>query len=251
MDKSNKLVHYKIFEPFSNLVAFTTTKYTFNAISPRFTGDSSSAYNSYRIILAGLLNLPEEQLVFPQQTHTNCVAEIYSIPKSELKETDALISNKPGICICVQTADCVPVLMYDSVQKIIAVVHAGWRGTVNKIVEKTVQKMISGYGSHPQNIYAAIGPSIGPKVYEIGNEVVDSVKNSFSQSEKILIKNNSGKFHFNLWEANKQLLQTNNIPTDNIEVLGECSFELTDKYYSARREGVETGRMVSGLYLKS
>lgn len=251
MDRLNKFVHYKIFEPFSNLVAFTTTKDTLVVNSPRFTGDSVSVYNSNRTILAELLNISDQQLVFPRQTHTSCVAEINNIPESELKETDALISNKPGICICVQTADCVPVLMYDPFQKIIAVVHAGWRGTVNKIVEKTVQKMISGYGSRPQNIYAAIGPSIGPKAYEVGNEVVDSVKNSFSQYEKLLIKNNSGKFHFNLWEANMQLLQVNNIPFDNIEVLGECSFELADKYYSARREGVETGRMVSGLYLKS
>lgn len=251
MDKSTQLVHYKIFESFNNLLAFTTTKHTLNANSPRFTGDSESTYKPNRILLSEILNIPEKQFVFPRQTHTNCVAEIQSIPETEFKETDALITDKAEICICVQTADCVPVLMYDSAQHIIAVVHAGWRGTVNKIAEKAIQKLISKYDSHPENIFAAIGPSIGPKVYEVGNEVVELVRQNFHRSEKLLAANHSGKFHFNLWEANKQLLLTNHIPDKNIEVLGECSYELTGKYYSARREGIETGRMVSGIYLKS
>lgn len=251
MDKSGNLIQYKIFESLKNVVAFTTTKNTLNASSPRFTGDSESIYKSNRMLLAEILNIPEKQFVFPRQTHTSCVAEINNIPQSELKETDALITNRSEICICVQTADCVPVLIYDCAQNIIAVVHAGWRGTVNKIVEKTIQKMNINYRSLPQNIYAAIGPSIGPEVYEVGNEVVDYVRHNFIKTEKLLVKNESGKFHFNLWEANKQLLLSNNIPVENIEVLEECSFELADKYYSARREGIATGRMVSGIYLKS
>jgi polyphenol oxidase len=179
------------------------------------------------------------------------VAEIDAVPESELKETDALITNQSGICICVQTADCVPVIIYDSAQQIISVVHSGWRGTVNKIVEKTVQKMIDNYGSNAKNMYAAIGPSIGPNAYEVGNEVVEMVKQNFTHSEKLLTMNNSGKFHFNLWEANKQLLQASQVPSDNIEILGECSFELADKYFSARRDGIETGRMVTGIYMKT
>lgn len=251
MDKSHNLVNYKIFESFKNVVAFTTTKQTFSENQPRFTGDHPEVYNVSRRNLAQILDLPVEQLVFPRQTHTDCVAEIAVLPETEIIETDALITDQKSICICVQTADCVPVIIYDSKQQIIAVVHSGWRGTVNKIVEKTIQKLIINYHSNPQKLYAAIGPSIGPNVYEVGNEVVDAVKRNFIHSEKLLFKNNSGKYHFNLWEANKQLLLANNIPVENMEVLKECSFELADKYYSARRDGVETGRMVTGIYLKS
>jgi hypothetical protein len=110
-------------------------------------------------------------------------------------------------------------------------------------------KMKSQYNCLPQNILSAIGPSISPDVYEVGNEVVSAVKKSIPNAEKTLIKNSSGKFHFNLWEANRQILLANHVIPDNIEVLGECSFSQTNKYFSARKEGIETGRMVSGIML--
>ncbi len=251
MHNNNNLIHYKIFQPFKNLTAFTTTKQTFQSHNPRFTGNTDLVYRSNRFQLAELLNLSAEQLVFPRQTHTNCVEAVFNIPDTEIKDTDALITNRPGICICVQTADCVPILIFDRQQNVISVVHAGWRGTVTKIVEKTVQKMKFEFNTNPINIIAAIGPSIGPNIYEVGNEVVDAVRERFTHTENLLIKNGSGKFHFNLWEANKQLLLENNVHAENIEILGDCSFELADKYYSARREGFETGRMVSGIYLRN
>ena len=249
MDNLQNLVQYKIFENHKNILAFTSTKQTLNKPNTRFTGDSKKIFQENRKELAAVLDINMSQLVFPQQTHTNCVKEILDIPQSEIAETDALVSNQPEICLCIQTADCVPILLFDPIQKVISAVHAGWRGTVYKIVEVAVQKMISEYNSSPKDILVAIGPSISPEIYEVGDEVVDAAKRSIPNSEKVLFENKSGKFHFNLWEANQQLLLQAGLQGNNIEILGECSYQNSDKYYSARREGIDTGRMVSGIMI--
>ena len=249
MYKKQDLIYYKIFSGFENVIAFTSTKQTFNTLNPRFTGDTPEIFINNRILLAEKLMIKPDQLVFPRQTHTNCVAEISDIPASEIKETDALITNKPGICLCVQTADCVPILLFDPINNVIAAVHAGWRGTVKKIAEIAVQKMVHKYNSLPENIVVAIGPSICPEIYEVDNEVVEEVKKSIPNAEILLHKNSSGKFHVNLWEANRQVLLENGLHENNIEILGECSFTRDDKYFSARKEGIDTGRMVSGIMI--
>lgn len=249
MHNKQELIYYKIFSGFENVVAFTSTRKTFDIKNPRFTGDSPEIYSQNRILLAEKLMIKPDQLVFPRQTHTNCIAEINEIPKSEIKETDALVTDKTGICLCVQTADCVPILLFDPVNNIIAAVHAGWRGTVKKIAEITVQKMVLQYHSSPENIIAAIGPSIGPEIYEVGDEVVEEVRKSIPNSGTLLHKKNSGKYHVNLWEANRQVLLNNGLSEKNIEILGECSFTENGKYFSARKDGTDTGRMVSGIML--
>jgi len=249
MDKNNNLIQYKIFESFKNLRAFTTTKQSLDEENPRFTGVSTELFKNSRKQLATKLGIKLNQFVFPRQTHTNCVAEILKIPETEINETDALVTNQPDICLCIQTADCVPILLFDPVKNVIAAVHAGWRGTVNKIVEVAINKMVDEYHSSPKNILAAIGPSISPEIYEIGNEVVEAVRNSIPNSETTLQKNSNGKFHFNLWEANRQLLLSIGVFSENIEILGECSFKNNNKYFSARKEGIDTGRTVSGVML--
>jgi len=174
MDRS-KLVTYQKFGPYSNLIAFSTTKSTFPGVTNlRFTGGQPELAKENREQLAHVLKIDASQLVFPGQTHTNCVVNLNHIPENEISETDALLTNQPGICLCVQTADCVPVLLFDPVSRVIAAVHAGWRGTVTEIATLTVE---------------------------------------------------------------------------NIEISGECTFKENEKYYSARRDGIETGRIVSGIML--
>lgn len=249
MDKFGNFIQYNLFKQFKNLVAFTTTKQIFNIRNPRFTGNLPEIHRLPRRLLAEMLGIKTEKLIFPRQEHTNCVVELDHIPDDELKATDALITDKTGICLCVQTADCVPILLFDPVKKVIAVVHAGWRGTVKKIVTLTVELMISNYHSNPKDILAVTGPSISPDVYEVGNEVVDAVRKEIPKPEKTLHLNLSGKYHFNLWEANRQLLLKVGISDQNIEIFGECSFTKSDTYFSARRDGTDTGRMVSGIMI--
>jgi len=246
MDK--KLVQYKIFKPFNCLYSFTTTKTTLDEPFPRFTGNTVNTAQ-IKLQLAEKLGIPISQFVFPRQTHTNRVIEINSLPEKEIMNTDALITDKSGICICVQTADCVPVLFFDPVKKIISIAHAGWKGTVKNIAAGVIRMMTLKYRSEPGNILVAIGPSISKTVYEVGSEVTEMVRQSVPNPEVTLYKNARGKFHFDLWEANRQILITNGIQQKNIEISGECSFLLQEKYFSARRDGKETGRMVSGMFL--
>ncbi len=246
----NGLVFFKIFEPFKkDLLAFSTTKKALNHATPRFTGDSPEVYQRSRENLAKILDIQHNQLVFPRQTHTNCVVDIDDVLKTEISETDALVTKKQGICLCVQTADCVPILLFDPVKRVISAIHSGWRGTIKKIVEVAVLKMKDIYGSSPENILALIGPSIGPGVYEVGDEVVKKARENIPNAENTLHENLKGTFHFNLWEANQQLLLNIGLRGKNIEIAGECSFIEDKKYFSARREGVNTGRIVSGIML--
>ncbi len=246
----NNFIRYSIFADIDRLEAFTTTKSSLQQRAVRFTGDDQQFYSDNRNELAALLGIHTDQLVFPRQTHSSSVCTIENIPEKEILETDALITKSTGLCLCVQTADCVPVLLVDPGKRVIAAVHAGWRGTVGKIVTNTVQKMEKEFDCNPAKIRAAIGPSIGPEVYEVGPEVVEAARKAVPDAEKTLSRNVSGKYHFNLWEANKLLLIEAGVSENRIEVLEHCSFSDKDKYYSARREGVNTGRMVSGIMLR-
>ncbi|RIH65681.1 peptidoglycan editing factor PgeF [Mariniphaga sediminis] len=249
MDKH--LISYPIFDSFKEIKAFTTLRQTFPGNEmPRFTGNRGQGTQENRENLAGMLGITAKQLVFPRQTHTDCVARILRLPEKELQETDALVTNQPEICLCVQTADCVPVLLFDTKRKTIAAIHAGWRGTVQKIVEKAVRKLTASYKTSPSDILAVIGPSIGPEVYEVGTEVVEAALENIPNASSSLKKNVWGKFHFNLWEANRQILLDTGLSSPNIQIFGECTFHEKEKYFSARREGIETGRLVSGIMLK-
>jgi len=246
----DKLIQYKLFQPHKNIVAFTTTKESIDTEMARFTGDAASIYADNRAQLASLLGIEIERLIFPRQTHSNTVCKLDDIPEHEISDTDALVTNSPGLCVCVQTADCVPILLFDPENEVVAAVHAGWRGTVSKIVAETVKQMKDQYSSSEKNILAVIGPSIGPEIYEVGNEVVAAARASIPGAEHTLQKNSSGKYHFDLWEANRRILLNCGLSETNIEVLAECSFQTDDKYYSARRDGVDTGRMVSGIMVR-
>lgn len=250
MHKKHNFIQYPIFDAFNNLVAFTSTKQSFNTEKTRFTGDTPDIFEENRIHLAKMLGIEVRQLIFPRQTHTNCVAEIAEIPECELKETDALITDKTGICICVQTADCVPVLLFEPEKCVIAAIHAGWRGTVKKIAAETVQKMVSNYQCDPAKIVAAIGPSISPAVYEVGSEVTDAIHQSIPNPDKVIHPKETGKHHVDLWAANREVLIEAGLKPENIEIAEECSFTDTERFFSARKEGADTGRMVSGIMIK-
>ena len=244
MDRNRNLIRYDIFQPFTNIYAFTTTKSTLPVERVRY---SNMPENKAK--LAEILALKTDQMVFPDQTHSSCVAAIHEVPDAVISETDALVTNQSGLCLCVQTADCVPVLLFDPVAKVIAAIHAGWRGTVGGIVANAVSKMTTNYGALPENIVAAIGPSISPEIYEVGDEVVAAARKSIPNVETTLHKNGKDNYHFNLWEANRQMLLKSGVVQQNIQILGACSFSEAEKYYSARREGADTGRMVSGIMI--
>ena len=230
---------------------FTSTKQSISITCPRFTGDSPKIYSNARKKLGNVLGIDPHYLVFPRQTHSNNIEIIHQVPKEEIKNVDAMITNVPGICLCIQTADCVPILLFDPVKKVIAVVHAGWRGTVRKILFHTVKRMNKEFRCKPENIVVTIGPSISQRKYEIGKEVIYEIKKIMDNPDLVLIyRKKSEKAYLDLWEANRLQLLEGGLSNENIYVSSICTFTDSDHFFSARRQGIETGRIVTGIILK-
>lgn len=201
-------------------------------------------------LLAGVLDIEKEQMVSPKQTHSKNIGVVTSA-KDIFPNTDALITNVAGICIFVRTADCVPILLYDPVQKAIAAIHSGWKSTLQEISRHTIDRMQKEYDTKPGNLIAGIGPSIGPDVYEVGPEVIKKFQNQFRYDNYIVPIKNSDKGLLNLWKINHQILIDSGIPEKQIEIAEMCTYSNPDLFYSARRDGVKTGRLATGIMLKN
>lgn len=200
-------------------------------------------------LLAGVLDIDKRQLVSPKQTHSKNIGIVTS-SSDIFSDTDALITNIPGICIFVRTADCVPILLYDPVQKVVAAIHSGWRSTLQEISKHSIELMQKEFGTQPKDLIAGIGPSIGPDVYEVGPEVVEQFVNYFTFDNYITPVKNSDKGLLNLWKINHQILIDSGVPEKQIEVAGMCTYSNPDLFYSARRDGVNSGRLATGIMLK-
>ncbi|WP_372775968.1 peptidoglycan editing factor PgeF [Mangrovibacterium sp.] len=236
----------------NGLLHFTSTKRGWAGDGKsRFTGDSPESFAGYRAELAASLGLNGEQFVFPRQTHSDHIQVVHE-PMSgvEVPDTDALITDVTGLCICVQTADCVPILLFDPFQRVVAAIHSGWRGTVSKIAAKTLERMQTEFQSKPENILAGIGPSISSKNYEVSADVIQQIERNFPNQANLLHPSaNTGRACLDLWAANKSLLMDSGVPENQIEITGFCSFAGDHEFYSARRDGLQTGRMVTGIML--
>jgi len=164
---------------------------------------------------------------------------------------DALITNVPGYCVCVTTADCVPVLLYDKKLQVVAAIHAGWKGTVKHIVSNVLEHMNQKFGTQGEDVIACIGPSISLASFEVGDEVYEAFKESgFDMSLISVKKRKTGKYHIDLWEANRIELLNAGVPAEQIEVAGICSYIHHDEFFSARRLGIDSGRTLSGIMIR-
>lgn len=199
--------------------------------------------------LSLLLDIPSERIIVPRQVHLTAVQAVTSHTKNtDLEGIDAVITNERHLCIGISTADCVPILLYDTKKQAIGAVHAGWRGTVGKIVCKTIQKMQEHYNSCPQDLKAIIGPSISKEAFEVGDEVYDAFATAgFTMSE---IAERREKWHIDLWAANFNLLVETGVEMENISVTNICTYNDYDTFFSARRLGINSGRIYTGILLK-
>lgn len=177
------------------------------------------------------LPLDVESLGLPRQTHTDHVEWMREAGRPA--DTDAVITDVPGLCIAVKTADCIPVLLWDERQRLVAAIHAGWRGTVKRIVTKTIAKM----GSRGEDLHAIIGPGIGQDAFEVGDEVYDAFRAEGFPMERIAVRKE--KWHLDLWDANRWVLEQAGVK--DIHVEGVCTFH-SPLFYSARRDTINTGR---------
>lgn len=161
-------------------------------------------------------------------------------PKYPHLQADAILTDKPGLTLMMRFADCVPILLHDPVRKVVGIAHAGWMGTVRGTVRFAVEAMQKRYGSKPADILAAIGPSIGPDHYEVGPDVTLQVKQSFGSDASDLLSFSTGSMKFDLWTANRLLLQQAGV--SQIDVAGLCTACDTGNWYSHRAEQGRTGR---------
>jgi YfiH family protein len=200
--------------------------------------------------LATALGVADSRLYFPAQVHkTRIVRVTVNTTKNELLETDALVTNEHGVGIAVMSADCVPILLYDEKNNAVAAVHSGWRGTVAKILEKTLKEMQHQFGTEGQDLWAGIGPSVSQDSYEVGEEVVREVAQRFGQENDLLIPTIDNKAKLDLWKANKLQLVDFGVSPSRIEISGLCTIKNNNYFFSARKG--DTGRFAAGISLKN
>ena len=155
-------------------------------------------------------------------------------------KADAIITDNPEVTLFMRFADCTPIMLYDPIKKAVGIVHAGWLGTVKHVPAQAVKAMRAAFGSQPGDILAAIGPSIGPDHYEIGPDVIEQVRYSFGKDADGLLVGQNGHVHFDLWKANKLLLERAGV--GQVEVAGLCTACHPDDWYSHRAQQGKTGR---------
>lgn len=222
-------------------------------------GDDNFRVLQNRRILSDALGIDLLKFTFANQCHSTNVAIVDENGRGRgalekdtaLVNTDGMVTNVKNICLSVQIADCVPLLLYDPVQKVIASLHAGWRGTIRKIAREAVSKMVQNYGSKAEDIYAGLGPSNGPCCYEVGEDVYREARIALG-SVKDIIKpaKQSGKYIFDQWEANIRQLKDAGVKEEHIELAGICSQCHSDKFFSSRADDGVTGRFMAGIMLK-
>lgn len=222
-------------------------------------GDNPEYVRFNRFKLAGELGIHPERLVFARQQHTDTIKYIDGNfllldghrKQSYLEATDALITKEPHICLSVLVGDCVPILFYDTVKTIIAVAHAGWKGSLQSITTKVVDKMTHDFLCAPANIKVGIGPCISKKNYVIDSELMLRFKNAFEHfAPEILNEIDENHHELDLVLLNKLQLKEAKIPESNIEIAGLCTFDQNKKFYSHRFAQGKTGRFACGIMIK-
>ena len=195
-------------------------------------------------------------VVTGHQVHGTKIAKVTDpmSGRDNLEGYDALITDVPGCAIGVRTADCIPVLIYDPRKRLVAAVHSGWKGTLNRISQKVIFRMESEWGTDPKDVKAVIGPGICRKCFQVGEEVVGYFKGNGIDIAPIYSwdgpkgKNMKGGHHLDLIEENKILLLECGIKLENILLSGICTYE-DERFFSARREGSECGRIINAIKL--
>jgi YfiH family protein len=246
--------------------------------------DSRAAVEKNRAAFLKKLNVPDWPIVEMRQVHSDVIHRVFEVAPSPEGEGcgtpidgqghsvlagDGLVTDVPGILLAVKTADCMPVIIVDTKKKAVGVFHAGWRGTLHRIVEKGVGEMRRCFGSKPQDLHAALGPSIRDCCYKVGEEVRDKFRSQFSYADELfrewqtyedihlkyplLFLSARAPGHtemptqilLNLAEANRRQLIGAGVREKNIEVLPQCTACDTKQFFSHRAEHGVTGRLMA------
>ncbi len=162
---------------------------------------------------------------------------------------DALVTNCPRVLLTVRTADCVPLLVHDPVKRVVAAVHAGWRGAVAGIVGKTLQTMRRKFGSSPDSLRLGIGPSVGPCCYEVDGPVLDRLRANFRDWQSVARANGRGTAMLDLRTLVRRQAELQGVRSERIRTVPVCTMCHPELFYSYRRDGTVNGSMLSGIML--
>jgi YfiH family protein len=224
--------------------------------------------------------VPLAQMVAPQQIHG---VEVVAVSQADagkgmqpgdpgLVGADALVTNTRGLYLLTGCADCAPIFLYDPQQGAVGLAHAGWRGTAGRIAEKTVQAMTQAYGTDPATCVAVIGPSIGPCCYNVGQEVIDAIRDAYPEADdewhgepSLLIwsrrqpqwqaqrgdpPDGEERVYLDLWGANRRALLLAGLQPAHIHTTALCTADHVDLFYSHRAEEGQAGRFMAILGLR-
>lgn len=216
-------------------------------------GDDPEAVEENRRRISVAIGVKPENMVYTQQTHTTNVARVLREDKGRtFQNTDGLVTNVPRICLVTFYADCVPLYFVDPVNKAIGLSHSGWRGTVGKMANVTVKRMTEEFGSDPNDIIAAVGPSICQDCYEVSEDVIVQFQENYEKKywdELFYIKEN-GKYQLNLWKANEINFLESGILKEHMAITNVCTCCNPAILFSHRVTGWERGNLSAFLALK-
>ena len=247
------------------VLAFSTTRHGGVSTGPYatmnctpYTGDNPDHVLRNRQRLWQCLPQQPKEVILPCQTHGTAVCNVDEaflhapLPQRQalLQGIDALITCHEGVCLCIATADCIPVLLYDAHRHVIAAIHAGWRGTVAHIAGLTLQHMQRLYATDSADVHAIIGPGISREAYEVGGEVYEAFRQAGFPMHLIASgPTATGKYHLDLPLTNRLELIRAGLPDTQIKTTHLCTYTRCNDFFSARRLGIRSGRILNGIML--
>jgi hypothetical protein len=248
-------------------------KHVFNLGHTEWDARENVAANRMKLLAA--LDAKKMQLVSQRQFHS-ALARVFDAPPAEPLRGDAALTRTPGLLLAVLTADCVPILLVDTKRRAVAAVHAGWRGTLKRVAEKTLGKMRMTFGTGPRDVLAVLGPAIGRCCYEVGPEVAQAFHSQFAHArewfdgpfDRLVTDDTPNPLQwlnmyppghqpsppsvrFDLAAANRWQLESAGVPRGNIFVSDLCTACHTDILFSHRAEFGRTGRMMGVIGVRS
>lgn len=205
-----------------------------------------------------VLGVNIEDVVASVQTHTTNIRHVTAADKGkgviypqDYQDIDGLITDEPGVVLATFYADCVPLYFVDPVHRAIGLAHSGWRGTVNRMGDRMVEAMREAFGSKPEDLIAAVGPSICRDCYEVSEDVAEEFEKAFPGCKTAVVVpgKEAGKYQLDLWEANRIILMQAGIPGENISVTDVCTCHNPAYLFSHRASHGKRGNLAAFLYI--
>ena len=185
-----------------------------------------------------------------KQIHSNIVNKVDKDNIGQIIDGDAIITNEKNVPLLILTADCVPVVLVDKVNKAVGLVHAGWRGTYGKICSETLQSMKENYNTNTEDVVAIIGPSIGKCCYEVSYDLVEKFSALLPNADEKIYEIRAEKYYLDLWEINTQILKEFGVLKSNIINMNICTSCNCDRFFSYRKHDKTTKRIGTFIEIK-